>query len=323
MGHSRQSSRRLGERRRRSDLRPGRRAGRSARAGRTAEAGWKPKRTIILLRVGRRRARPAWLDRMGREHADELRQHAVAYINSDTNGRGYLCIGVRTRSRNSSTMWRRHQGSRDEDSVWKRLQLPRIATRTSRRSRGSPQTRRSAHRRARLRLRLHRVPAITSASQRSIWASVGKMAAASITRSTTISTGTRISAIPISSTAGAGADRRHDGMRLADADLLPFDFTNFADTMHRYIEGAESARDESGRDALSVTARLKRASSPRRPIRQQPRRASGRNGSDLFKFRAARQRRRQTRAQRNRVPQSLRTRDANGNAALASAPSPK
>ena len=77
----------------------------------------------------------------------------------------------------------------------------------------------------------------TTASPRSTSASAAKTAAASTTPSTTTSTGTRISATPTfvygRALAQAGGSAT---MRLADADLLPFEFNNFADTVQTYAK---------------------------------------------------------------------------------------
>ena len=66
---------------------------------------------------------------------------------------------------------------------------------------------------------------------------VGKTRAEFITPSTTTSTGTRISPIRISVTAGRW--RETIGLavlRLADAEILPFDFSDFTDTVQRYVD---------------------------------------------------------------------------------------
>jgi N-acetylated-alpha-linked acidic dipeptidase len=61
--------------------------------GELAKTGWKPKRTLIF--AGWDAEEPGllgsteWVE----HHADELRRHAVAYINSDSNGRGFWDAG--------------------------------------------------------------------------------------------------------------------------------------------------------------------------------------------------------------------------------------
>ncbi len=55
--------------------------------------GWKPKRTIIYCVWDGEEEGLLGSTEWGETHAEELRQHAVAYINSDGNGRGYLGMG--------------------------------------------------------------------------------------------------------------------------------------------------------------------------------------------------------------------------------------
>ena len=61
--------------------------------GSLVRSGWRPKRTLIY--TGWDGEEPGLLGstEWAEEHADELRQKAVLYINSDTNGRGFLKAG--------------------------------------------------------------------------------------------------------------------------------------------------------------------------------------------------------------------------------------
>ena len=52
--------------------------------------GWKPKRTIIYAAWDGEEPGLLGSTEWVEAHADELKAHAVAYLNSDTNGRGYL-----------------------------------------------------------------------------------------------------------------------------------------------------------------------------------------------------------------------------------------
>ena len=58
--------------------------------GSLARTGWRPKRTIVF--AGWDAEEPGLLGstEWAEHHADELRRHAVAYINTDGNGRGFL-----------------------------------------------------------------------------------------------------------------------------------------------------------------------------------------------------------------------------------------
>ncbi len=61
--------------------------------GELMKAGWKPKEDNYLLRLGWWKNRgligsTEWVE----HHGAELQQKAVAYINSDGNGRGFLYV---------------------------------------------------------------------------------------------------------------------------------------------------------------------------------------------------------------------------------------
>src|SRR5260370_1001142 len=56
------------------------------------KAGWKPKRTIILCAWDGEEPGLLGSTEWAEEHYDELRAHAVAYVNSDSNGPGYLQV---------------------------------------------------------------------------------------------------------------------------------------------------------------------------------------------------------------------------------------
>jgi N-acetylated-alpha-linked acidic dipeptidase len=58
--------------------------------GELYKQGWRPKRTIIYAAWDGEEPGLLGSTEWVETHADELRQHAVAYLNSDTNGRGFL-----------------------------------------------------------------------------------------------------------------------------------------------------------------------------------------------------------------------------------------
>ncbi len=60
--------------------------------GELANQGWKPKRTIIYASWDGEEPMLLGSTEWVEEHADELRQHAAVYINSDANERGYLDV---------------------------------------------------------------------------------------------------------------------------------------------------------------------------------------------------------------------------------------
>ena len=58
--------------------------------GSLARTGWRPKRTIVFAGWGAEEPGLLGSTEWAEHHADELRRHAVAYINTDGNGRGFL-----------------------------------------------------------------------------------------------------------------------------------------------------------------------------------------------------------------------------------------
>lgn len=61
--------------------------------GLLAKAGWKPKRTIVFCSWDGEEPGLLGSTEWAEAHADVLRQKAVAYINSDSNDRGFLSVG--------------------------------------------------------------------------------------------------------------------------------------------------------------------------------------------------------------------------------------
>ena len=161
VGASRQSSRCLGERSRRSDLGHGRRVWKKrGRSGELMKQGWRPKRTIIYCAWDGEEPGLLGSTEWVEEHQDELRQHAVIYLNTDSSARGYLNIsGSHTLERAANQVEREIQDPEKHITVWKRAYLRTHRSRQQRRRpRGAARSRRPAHRRAGRRLRLHGFP---------------------------------------------------------------------------------------------------------------------------------------------------------------------
>ena len=125
VGRPRQPPRRLGERRRGPGLRPRAPCSRRrARSGELLKQGWRPKRTIVYCAWDGEEPMLLGSTEWVEAHADELRQHAVAYINTDGNGRGYLEHGRLAHARALRERRRagRRRTRRRRSSVWKRPQ---------------------------------------------------------------------------------------------------------------------------------------------------------------------------------------------------------
>ena len=171
------------------------------------QQGWKPKRTIIYCVWDGEEPGLLGSTEWGEAHADELRKHAVAYINTDGNGRGYFSAGgSHLLEKFINGVAKDVEDPEKKISVWKRSQLE--SHRGSQDPRGadrSPATAGPAHSCHRVWVRLDRLhrpsryrvpqPRLTAAKR------AAPTAAASTTPSMTISTGTRTSPIPTSAMA--------------------------------------------------------------------------------------------------------------------------
>ena len=206
--------------------------------GELLKQGWKPKRTLIYCAWDGEEPALLGSTEWAEEHADELSRHAVAYLNSDSNGRGYLYVGgSHSLEKFINGVARDIEDPEKKISVWKRSQLRRIEEASS------PEERQEARERPDL-----RIAALGSGSD--YGAFVDHLGIASLNLGyggedgggvyhsvyddfywyTHFSDTSFVYGRALAQTAGTAV------MRLADAELLPFDFSNFADTIHRYTD---------------------------------------------------------------------------------------
>jgi N-acetylated-alpha-linked acidic dipeptidase len=90
--------------------------------------GWKPRRTIIYCVWDAEEQGLIGSTEWAEAHAAELQRHAVVYINSDNNGRGFLSAGgSHTLERFLNEIARDIEDPETGLPVWKRLQLMRIS----------------------------------------------------------------------------------------------------------------------------------------------------------------------------------------------------
>ncbi len=200
--------------------------------------GWKPKRTIIYCVWDGEEPALLGSTEWGEAHADELRRHAVAYINSDGNGRGYLSMGgSHSLEKFINGVARDIQDPEKKIPVWKRDQLKAIADAKT------PEERKEARDRADL-----RINALGSGSDWTVFLDHLGIASLDLAYGDEDGGGIYHSIYDdfywythfsdtdfsygraLSQTAGTAV------MRLADADLLPYDFTGLADTIHSYLD---------------------------------------------------------------------------------------
>lgn len=208
--------------------------------------GWKPKRTIIYCSWDGEEQGLLGSTEWAETHAEELRQKAAVYINSDSNSRGYLeASGSHTLESFINGIARDIQDPESKLSVWKRNQLARI-------EHGSAEERSEARSRPDL-----RIGALGSGSDYTVFlqhlgiASVslgyGGEGGGGIYHSiyddfywyTHFSDTRFVYGRALAQTAGTAV------MRLADADLLPFEFSDFADTLKMYVESLKKLLKDS------------------------------------------------------------------------------
>ena len=206
--------------------------------GELLKQGWKPKRTLIYCAWDGEEPALLGSTEWAEEHADELSRHAVAYLNSDSNGRGYLYVGgSHSLEKFINGVARDIEDPEKKISVWKRSQLRRIEDAPS------AEERQEARERPDL-----RIGALGSGSD--YGAFVDHLGIASLDLGyggeggggvyhsiyddfywyAHFSDTSFVYGRALAQTAGTAV------MRLADAELLPFDFSDFTDTIHKYTD---------------------------------------------------------------------------------------
>jgi N-acetylated-alpha-linked acidic dipeptidase len=102
--------------------------------GELLRAGWKPRRTIIYAAWDGEEPGLLGSTEWVEAHAEELRQHAAVYLNTDANSRGYLDLGgSHTLEPFINEVARDVQDPETGMSVWKRRQLRVIRSDTAER----------------------------------------------------------------------------------------------------------------------------------------------------------------------------------------------
>ena len=206
--------------------------------GELLKQGWKPKRTIIYCLWDGEEPGLLGSTEWAEAHAEELKQHAAVYINTDGNGRGFLNIGgSHTLERFVNGVTKDVEDPERKISVWKRWQAHDIV------ESGSDDEKKEARDRRDL-----RIDALGSGSDYTVF--IDHLGVASLDMGyggedpsgiyhsiyddfywyTHFGDPDFMYGRALSQTVGTSV------MRLADADLLPFEFTDFADTVHKYAD---------------------------------------------------------------------------------------
>ena len=241
--------------------------------GELVKAGWKPKRTIIYCAWDGEEPGLLGSTEWAEEHYEELREHAVAYINSDSNGRGYFNVeGSHTLEKFSNDVARDITDPETKLSVWTRARLRDISNA------------RTAEQREEIRKRADlRIPALGSGSDYTTFLQHDGVASLNFGFGGEDGGGIYHSIYDdfywfthFSDTdfvygralAQAGSTAV---MRLADADLLPFEFGDFADTVQMYVKELKALAQKSQDDIRERNREIEEGvfqatNDPKRPL---------------------------------------------------------
>jgi N-acetylated-alpha-linked acidic dipeptidase len=198
--------------------------------------GWHPRRTIIYCAWDGEEPGLLGSTEWVETHEDELRQHAVAYFNTDGNARGFLSVGgSHVLEAFLNGVARDITDPETNVSLWKRLQSLRLVRATSGSERADVRTRANLH-----------IDALGSGSDYSPFLQHDGIASANIGFGgedeggvyhsvyddfywyTHFSDTNFVYGRALAQTVGTAV------MRLADAQLIPFDFTGLSETVNHY-----------------------------------------------------------------------------------------
>ena len=209
--------------------------------GELVKQGWKPKRTMIYCAWDGEEPGLLGSTEWVETHVDDLKKHAVMYLNSDSNSRGYLGMeGSHTLEHFMNDVARDIQDPETKLTTWKRAQLKEIA------DANSAEERRELRERHDMRMDMlgggsDHAPFINFAGVASLGIGFGGEDRGGIYHSiyddfywyTHFSDTDFVYGRALSQTGGTAM------MRMADADLLPFQFTDFADDVKMYVREVE------------------------------------------------------------------------------------
>ncbi len=206
--------------------------------GELLKQGWRPKRTIIFAAWDGEEPGLLGSTEWAEEHAQELQEKAVVYINSDSNGKGTLrASGSHTLERFINDVARAVPDPKDNRSLWESMRSRRLAA-----------ARTDDDRRALTERNDLRIGALGSGSDYTVF--IDHLGVASLDLGfggdggggvyhsiydsfawyTRFSDTTFEYGKALAQMAGSAV------LRLADATVLPFEFTNFAETVGGYLD---------------------------------------------------------------------------------------
>jgi N-acetylated-alpha-linked acidic dipeptidase len=241
------------------------------------QQGWKPKRTIIYCAWDGEEPMLLGSTEWAEYHGEELQQHAAIYINSDANTRGYLRAGgSHSLEAFVNEIAKDIQDPEKQISLWKRKQAWEIES-------GMPEERKEARERADL-----RIEPLGSGTDFTTF--LDHLGVASLNMSfagednegiyhsiyddfywyTHFSDSDFVYSRAFAQTIGTMV------MRFADADVLPYQYTDFANTMKKYADELKKLLSDQQDEAKETNLKLDdgvyaATSDPRHPTVAPPR----------------------------------------------------
>ncbi len=226
--------------------------------GELLKQGWKPKRTIIYCAWDGEEPGLLGSTEWVETHADDLRKHAVVYINSDSNSRGYFSLeGSHSLEHFINDVARDVQDPETKLSVWKRDQLKEI------KEAKTPEALRELRNRHDLRLEMlgggsDHAPFINFAGVASLGIGFGGEDGGGIYHSiyddfywyTNFSDKDFVYGRALAQAGSTSV------VRMADADLLPFQFSDFADDVKMYVREVEKFADKQREEIQETNQKL-------------------------------------------------------------------
>src|SRR6266513_2377934 len=220
--------------------------------GELLKQGWKPRRTIIYAAWDGEEPALLGSTEWVEAHADELAAKAVAYLNSDTNNRGYLDVGgSHSLEAFINDVAREIEDPETKLSAWKRAQLRAIADASS------ADLRQDVRQRADLRIDAlgsgsDFTPFLQHVGVATLNLGFGREGGGGIYHSiyddfkwfTSFDDTSFAYGRALAQTVGTAV------MRLAGAEVLPYEFTGCAETVGRYVKEVKKLATDT-RDSIA------------------------------------------------------------------------
>jgi len=225
--------------------------------GELAKQGWRPKRTLIYAAWDGEEQGLLGSTEWAEAHGEELKRKAVAYINSDSNGRGFLyAAGSHTLERLVNQVSRDVKDPQKGISVAERRRAKAIVEETG-------ENRTDARNRAD-----QRIEALGSGSDFTPFIQHLGVASLSIGFGGEDGGGSYHSIYDSFDYYSRFGDPKFEYgialakvagrivLRLSEADVLPFEFTNFAETVGKYVREVEKLTDTMRDDTVELNRQI-------------------------------------------------------------------